>query len=1082
MPSGTGGRPSPLACGVVAAVLTVLYPTAQPVAAQLTQDAFEEVTRTLAWREIGPTIMSGRVSDLAVVEADPRIFYVGTATAGVWRTRNAGVTFEALFTDQATASIGDVTVAPSNPNVVWVGTGEPQNRQSSPYGNGVYRSLDGGDSWTHLGLEATHHIARIQVHPSDPDVAYVAAVGHLWGPNPERGVFKTTDGGRTWQHVLRVDDDTGASDLVMHPTDPNTLFAAMYQRRRRAWGFNGGGPGSGIYRTLDGGANWSELTAGLPQGDKGRIGIDIHRANPNFVCAIVEADARGPGQGFGGGGGRDAQNGVYCSTDRGESWEHRSTTNNRPMYYSQIRIDPNDAERIYLGGSSLYRSSDGGRNFTADAASGVHLDHHALWIDPADSDHLLLGSDGGVSVSWDRSDSWYQFRNLPISQFYEIGVDMRDPYHVCGGLQDNGSWCAPSDTRSNQGIRTRDWYNVGSGDGFFTVMHPTDPTTMFAESQGGNLIRVNLTTMERTRIRPLSRPEADAPDTATGSQLRWNWDTPMLLSAHDPNVVYAGANVLFRSPDLGHSWQAVSGDLTHAIDRDTLSLMGVAGSEPQMSRNDGRSNYGNLTAVAESPLDAAVLWAGADDGRLSVTRDGGESWTDVTQNVPELPPFTYVTRLVASHAGAGAAYAAFDGHRSDDFAAYLYATDDFGENWRPITDGLPESPLNALAQHPRRADLLFAGNEVGVYVSLNGGGSWMRLANGLPTVPVDDIKIHPRENDLVIGTHGRGIWIMDDIGPLEELTTEVHASPVHLFRTRTATSYNLYRPQGWTPGIFAADNPEYGARIRYLLGEGWDDSAGSDEEGSDDAGSDGEDAEGSEVTVTILDARGTTVRELDGSTVPGLNELGWDLRLQAPGADGELVSPGPRVQPGIYIVRLDAGDHVVEGEVTVRGDPRVSLSAEVASARRAAMMDSYRLSGPAVAAQRALSEVDDRLDEIARLAENGAGGSEEGNGQADGGAATLAAEVDSVRAGMADVRRHLQRASGGANVWGGIQGNSSAPTADALWQIDRSWAALPGALDAVNRFLAGPVASLYGRAYTDETRPDVPESVEMPSR
>ena len=408
-------------------------------AQEASDDPMARATAALEFRTIGPTIMGGRVADLAVVESDPRIFYVGVATGGVWKTENAGITFTHVFKDEETASVGDVTVAPSNPNVVWVGTGEPQNRQSSPWGNGVYRSTDAGRTWTHLGLADTHHISRIQVHPRDPDVAYVAAMGHLWGANPERGVYRTTDGGDSWEQVLFIDDHTGAIDLAMDPADPRTLFVAMYQRQRRAWGYNGGGPGSGIYRTTDGGDSWTELTKGLPEGDKGRMGLDIYRGDGNVVFALVEADARVPGQGFGGGGGggggRDQQNGVYRSTDRGESWEQVSTTNNRPMYYSQIRVDPNDPERLYLGGSSLYRSSDGGRNFTSDAASDVHSDHHALWIDPADSHHLILGGDGGVSVSWDRSDNWYQLRNLPIGQFYEIGVDMRDPYHAVAGFR-----------------------------------------------------------------------------------------------------------------------------------------------------------------------------------------------------------------------------------------------------------------------------------------------------------------------------------------------------------------------------------------------------------------------------------------------------------------------------------------------------------------------------------------------------------------------------------------------------------------------------------------------------------------------
>ena len=1010
-------------------------------------DPMARATAALEFRTIGPTIMGGRVADLAVVESDPRIFYVGVATGGVWKTGNAGITFTHVFKDEETASVGDVTVAPSNPNVVWVGTGEPQNRQSSPWGNGVYRSTDAGRTWTHLGLADTHHISRIQVHPRDPDVAYVAAMGHLWGANPERGVYRTTDGGDSWEQVLFIDDHTGAIDLAMDPADPRTLFVAMYQRQRRAWGYNGGGPGSGIYRTTDGGDSWTELTAGLPEGDKGRIGLDIYRGDGNIVFAMVEADARVPGQGFGGGGGggRDQQNGVYRSTDRGESWEQVSTTNNRPMYYSQIRVDPNDPERLYLGGSSLYRSSDGGRNFTSDAAADVHSDHHALWIDPADSHHLILGGDGGVSVSWDRSDNWYQLRNLPIGQFYEIGVDMRDPYHACGGLQDNGSWCAPSDTWSNQGIRTRDWYNVGSGDGFFTVMHPSNPELMFAESQGGNITRVNLATGERARIRPLPRPDDDDDEER---DLRWNWDSPVLLSAHDDQVVYAGSNILFRSADLGQSWDEISPDLTYAIDRDTLMLMGVAGGDPQMSRNDGQSSYGNLTAIAESPHDPAVLYAGSDDGRLHVTRDGGANWTDLTGNVGGLPAHTYVTRIVASRAAAGSVFAVFDGHRSDDFAPYVYASTDHGDSWEPITDGLPATSMNALAQHPRAHNLLFAGSEVGIHFSIDGGANWHPLRNGLPTVPVDDIVVHPRDNDLVIGTHGLGIWIMDDIAPLEGLSSEVMAASAHLFPVRRATSYNQYRPQGWTPGIYAAPNPQAGARIRYHLGSAMD-----------------------SVGITITDGAGTVVRELKGGGDAGLNEIIWDLRLAADGADGEAMDPGPRVLPGSYGVALAAGADTLDASAEVRLDPRVTMSRSELLARHDAMMDSYRLSG-------AVDDANDRIESMAgqldAVEERVAGAEEAPEG--------LQEEIEAFREALDEADDELGDASGGASVWGAIQSAGSLPTADQLWQTERAWNDLPAVIERVNELLTVRMPALHARVYAPGVRPEMGEAVMMPVR
>ena len=1037
---------APLLGTFLLAVTALPAPTPHPLIAQEPpDDPFAQATAALRFRTIGPTIMGGRVADLAVVESDPATFYVGTASGGVWKTENAGITFTHVFKDEATASIGDVTVAPSNPNVVWVGTGEPQNRQSSPWGGGVYRSTDAGRTWTHLGLERTHHIGRIQVHPRDPDVAYVAAVGHLWGPNPERGVYRTTDGGQNWDLVLFADEDTGAVDLAMDPADPKTLFAAMYQRRRRAWGFNGGGPGSGIHRTTDGGNTWRELTEGLPEGDKGRIGLGIYRGDGNLVFALVEADARGPRQGSpGGGGGRSIRNGVYRSTDRGETWEHISTTNNRPMYYSHIWVDPGDPERIYLGGASLYRSSDGGRNFTSDGASGVHPDHHALWIDPANSNHLILAGDGGVSVSRDRSDNWYQLRNLPIAQFYEIGVDMRDPYHVCGGLQDNGSWCAPSNTLSSQGIRARDWYNVGGGDGFFTVMHPANPDIMFAESQGGFLARVNRATRERASIRPLARPAEDDDE----RRPRWNWNTPILLSSHDDQVVYAGSNILFRSPDLGQSWAEISPDLTWAIDRDTLELMRVKGSEPQMSRNDGQASYGNLTALAESPLDPGVLYAGSDDGRVHVTRDGGGGWTDVTRNLKGLPSYTYVTRIVASRGEAGGVYAVFDGHRNDDFSPYIFHSDDFGGSWEPIVNGLPRTSLNAFAEHPTTHNLLFAGSEVGVHVSIDGGANWRRLGNGLPTVPVDDIVVHPRENDLVIGTHGLGIWIMDDIAPLEDLSGEVPASAAHLYPPRRATSYNPYRPQGWTPGIFAAPNPPAGARIRYHLG-----------------------SVGGSVTIRVTDAAGVVVRKLDGSAGEGLNEIIWDLRLVEEGADGEPLNPGPRVLPGTYTVTLAMGEETMSRTLEVRLDPRAEISQADLLARQEAMLDSYRMSG-AVSGARELIEtvhghlngIEDRIDEAAEPP------------------ADLREEVDTLRNELEEVEEDLNDAGRGASVWRAIQRATNAPTADQLWTIDRSWEQLPGVIERVNVLLAERLPLLFARVLPEDLRPDLGEAVAVPSR
>lgn len=1043
----------------------------------------EAAVANLEFRDIGPTIMGGRVADLAVVESNPSIFYVGTATGGVWKTVNHGTTFEPIFEHAETSSIGDVTLAPSNPNIVWVGTGEPQNRQSSPWGNGVYKSMDAGRTFSHMGLAETHHISRIQIHPRNPDVVYVAAVGHLWGPNPERGVYKTTDGGETWELVLFVGEHTGAIDLAMDPGDPSTLFAAMYQRQRTGWGFNGGGSGSGIYRTTNGGASWHELTNGLPQGDMGRIGLDIYRGDGNLVFAIVEADARtwSP-RSFGGGrGGVDTgENGVYKSTDRGETWEQVSTTNNRPMYYSQIRVDPNDPDRIYAGGSSLYKSLDGGRTFTPDAASDVHSDHHALWIDPANSDHLILGGDGGVSISWDRTETWRQLRNIPLAQFYEIGVDMRDPYHVCGGLQDNGSWCAPSDTWSNQGIRTRDWYNVGSGDGFYTVMHPTDPGVMLAESQNGNLMRVDLETGERARIRPTVRPAAGEEE----RDLRWNWDTPALISAHDPSTIYFGANVLFKSTDLGQSWREISGDLTHAMDRGTLEIMGVMGDQPMMSPHDGTNSYGNLETIAESPIDPDLLYTGSDDGKVHVTRDGGITWTDLSNNFPGLPERTYVSRLVASHADEGTVYATFDGHRNDDFAPYVYVSNDFGQSWRAIVDGLPQTSVNVVAQHPRDSDLLFVGNEAGVYVSIDGGGVWTRLGNSLPTVPVDDIAIHPRENDLVLGTHGRGIYIMSDITPLERLTTDVLASDAHLFPVRRATSYNPYRPQGWTPGIYVSPNPPQGALIRYYLRDDLAEAEMIAEQGGANGDGDAVAPLGSEsVQITILDGSGEVVRELEGPGEAGIQQVLWNLRLAPPyvaegqqgggGGGGRRGGParGPMVIPGTYTVRLEAAGGVQEMDVEVRLDPRVTISRADLMARQNLMMSSYRLAKPAYEAQQAVGRLTRQLGDVQTLLE-----------AHDSAPDSLSQAVRELRDEVRELGREIDDAQGGARIGGTVELSTSRPTADQERDVEEAWETLPGLITRLNTLITERLPAINRQLDEHGIRPDPGAPLAVPRR
>ena len=572
-------------------------------------DAVDSVLDNLEWRNIGPAIMGGRINDFAVVESNPKVAFVATASAGIWKTTNNGITWESLFDDQPVSSVGDVAVAPSDPSIVWAGTGEPANRQSSSWGDGVYKSMDGGATWTNMGLEDTHHIGRVRIHPTNPNIVYVAALGHLWGPNEQRGVFKTTDGGKTWKNTKFISENTGFVDLAMDPESPDTLYAAAYQRRRRAFGFNGGGPESGLYKTTDGATTWTKLAKGLPEGDTGRIGIDIYRKDARIVYAIVQ----------------NAEGGIFRSEDKGETWEKMSDTNPRPMYYSQIRIDPLNDRRIWVLGGPMYNSDDGGRTFVTDRVTRIHGDHHALWINPRDSNDVLLGSDGGIHYSYDRGLTWDFVNSLALGQFYEIGYDMETPYNIYGGLQDNGSWGGPVRTRHQQGISNEDWFSVGGDDGFYTQVDPNDATTIYVESQNGVLRRLDTRSLETKTIRP-EPGEGE-------NRYRFDWNSPVAISPHDSKTIYYGGNRLFKSTNRGDEWTRTV-DLSKNRDRDELPIMGVMLNDDTLSRNDGISAYGQITTISESPLVQGLLYVGTDDGNIQVSRDGGESWNNVAANLP----------------------------------------------------------------------------------------------------------------------------------------------------------------------------------------------------------------------------------------------------------------------------------------------------------------------------------------------------------------------------------------------------------------------------------------------------------------
>jgi photosystem II stability/assembly factor-like uncharacterized protein len=1041
------------------------------------QTSLETAISHLEYRGIGPALMGGRISDLDVVATKPQMFYVATATGGLWKTENQGTSWTSLFDDQTTSSIGDVTIFQANPNLLWIGTGEPQNRQSSPWGNGVYKSTDAGNTWAHMGLAETKHIGRILIHPRNPDIVYVAAVGDLWGPNEERGVFRTRDGGSTWDRVLYIDQHTGAIDLAMDPGDPNTIFAAMYQRQRTGWGFNGGGPGSGLYRTVDGGENWVELTDGLPEGDKGRIGIDIYRQDGSVVYALVEADAREPSAGF-----RDpsgsSDGGTFRSLDRGKTWEKMSDTNPRPMYYSQIRIDPSNSDRIYVLATQLMVSDDGGRTFRSDGVVQVHVDHHALWIDPNDSDHLVLGSDGGVSVSWDGTRHWRMFDNIPLAQFYAIGFDMRDPYFVCGGLQDNDAWCGPSNTRSFHGIRNQDWYETAYGDGFFTIVDPTDSTIVFSESQGGNMNRYDLTTGEKTPMRPITGPRENGDTTKV---YRFNWNSPLQLSPHDPATVYLGANYLMRSRDHGMIWEEVGGiDLTKQIDRETLEIMSVPGSEAQLSINDGISTYGNLTTLAESPLVPGLIYVGTDDGNLQVTRDDGSTWENVVAQIPGLPDRTYVSRIEASSHADGRVYATFDGHRNGDYAPYVYLSEDYGQTWAPITSGLPNGwSVNVIVEHHRTPNLLFLGNEVGVYVSVDRGQNWVRFKNNLPVVPVDDILLHPRENDLIVGTHGRGIYIMPDVTPLERLSPDMMAEVGRAFPSRSI----MWAERGDWPfygATFSAPNPPRGARIRYYLRDSISNVAAVDGgNGSHD------EADGEDFSLTITDMSGKHVRTLDAPSLPGINEVIWDWRYDPPyertdDSEAESGGPGSRrggapqgpiVMPGNYTVSMEINGESYSSAIEIVAEPRRPMTSGDRIARQNALMSLHVLAKPIHEARQAIDSVNEQLVAVKELIEG-----------ADELPEELAEELAAIEEELDAIRDELDTARGYTGVASAIQGSSTLPTEDHSWQVDRAWEVVPDILDRLNVLVLTRVPALNERLYADAVLPTPGEGIDLPAR
>lgn len=766
----------------------------------------ESYIQDMSWRNIGPANMGGRVVDIEAYDDNFKNVYLASASGGVWKSVNAGTTWEPIFNDYGTSSIGDIAISQKDRNLVWVGTGEANNRNSVSWGDGVYKSTDGGKTFTNMGLKDTYQIGRIIIHPDNPNTVYVAAVGLVWGNIGQRGLFKTTDGGKSWNKLsggLPTVSKTGATDLVMDPKNSNTLYVAFYERLRKPWNFNSGGPNGGIFKSTNGGKSWKKLTKGLPTGDTGRIGLAISRSNPKVLMASVEAerstDLNKPGSG------------LYRSENGGNSWTYVNTYNNRPMYYSQVRINPINNKKVYFLTTRFMVSEDGGYTLTNGSEDEeIHGDFHAMWLDPQDEDRYYIGEDKGPYITHDGGKTFTFFDNLDIAQYYRIGVDMRDPYYVYGGLQDNGTYGGPSFSRDARGILSDSNWKLHWGDGQHIQVDPTDWKTIYTEMETGRLLKYNAETHEIGSIAPTPRNTFNYAEVANriGSNripLRFNWTTPMHMSQNDPSTLYFGGNYLFKSTDKGNTWKIISPDLSTNDEskferRTPKGLMGEDG---------GAESHSSLTALGISKIDENIIWGGTDDGNLWITRDGGNSWTDIKRNVPEIPDYSWVSRIIASNFHTGTAYLTYDTHRSADLQPWVFKTNDFGNTWTKITSGIPSNNIvKVIIEDIKNENLLFLGTEFGVYASFNKGKSWVRFNNNMPNVTVRDLVIHPRDNDLVAGTHGRGIWIMDDITALQQITPDAADKDVVLFDNKVGTIWeNISRGGQRGHDWFAGKNP-----------------------------------------------------------------------------------------------------------------------------------------------------------------------------------------------------------------------------------------------------------------------------------
>lgn len=1042
-------------------------------------------------RSIGPASMSGRVAAIDAVASNPDIIWVGAATGGVWKSTNGGFTFTPVFDDQPVAAIGAIAINQASPDVVWVGTGEANVRNSASVGNGIYKTMDGGKTWQHLGLEKTERIGRIVLNPANPDVAWAAALGREWGENPERGVFKTTDGGKTWRRVLYVNERTGAADIAIDPTNPNKLFASMWEYRRWPWFFSSGGPGSGLYVSNDGGESWKRYTEedGMPKGLLGRASIAV--ANSNLVYALVEAE----------------KSALIRSDDGGKKW---TTVNSdpdvapRPFYFDDIRIDPKDPHRIYNLWTLITVSNDGGMSFqTLVPFSKVHPDHHAFWIDPNDPAHLLDGNDGGVAESRDYGRTWRFVATLPLGQYYHIAYDMDTPYNIYGGMQDNGSWRGPSAVWTAGGIRNSVWQEVGFGDGFATAPIPGDSSTGYSMSQEGYLRRWDLKKGERKDIRP------PAPQ---GVELRFNWNSGFAVDPFDANAVYYGSQFLHKSIDRGETWKTISPDLTT--------------NNPDWQKQDksggltidatGAENFTTIVSIAPSPADRKVIWAGTDDGRIQLTKDGGATWSSVEKNVAGVPASTWVPHIEASKSSAATAFAVFDDHRRSNWTTYVYRTDDFGKSWKSLAAKNVDGYALTIVQDPVDENLLFLGTEFGLWASLDGGKNWMKWTAGYPTVSTMALAIHPRENDLIVGTHGRSAYILDDITPLRTMSAATMAEPLHLFPVRDAQQARISMPHGARflgDAEFKGENRPYGALVTFsmnlpglplpkeekererkekereanarpLVGEN-----GVPQDVLDvpkeqkppakppEAKPDSD--QGPRADIRVADASGKLIRTFKVPVRLGVNRVNWDLtrdKFREPPRekveDEDDTRGGPEVLPGTYKLTIAYEGHEASTDVRVVADPRAQVSDAARAANFAALQRAGAMQETIAAAVERIQKTRADLDAITaklKAAQKPAPGEKPVDDPLVAQAKTLGERLDKVEKmlwvppktrGILPEKDALSKVS---YVLGSLQSSWDAPTAAQVAYLDVAARKLSLGIEELNRVYATDV-----KAFRDE--------------